>query len=579
MYLIDLESLTVDCINPRKNLVQYNGIKGFLKTANEIGSPIHVISSRDISSIEARKNILRYAKKVTAVILDDIIPKDIKAARNPDNTENIMKKRINENKKYYPIDNVDPRESIESISQKVSENKTNEKPNAYAQLLGDITRAEKNINNIKLIQAIYLKAGLDKDIYNLLVEEWPKKITNGRFEKRFWMENEFPEITRDELILQIMDHLGEDEVYYYGMDEKGKCTYKWTIIRDQFLEANVWVNNYVHQDEAPQRIPNVYFKRGYWTDLIRGKSLPKTFIDEWTEVYRKSHDYYHVHKENKGIIHDDEGKAYYSDKGIPIFAQAQFQDKKRTLMTRTKKYIDPVGSVEFGIFHPWPATSSFLDHKQGAVSSLIHLLVIPSCSENDELIQQRKNGLNDYSCSKWYNASSLSFQNNTDVVNTLKRMKKDGIKYGNKLFEYFKWDTLVPFKDGVNKNNPMAKTIDIENKVVDHSRTKLTNNRSENMEILQRDGIYGGWDLANVSANYIADAFAKNQTIKPKWYCGFHLSQSKDYTRRGFSVAYLHMHVINLNLLTKSGVFALQKTCPVSVIIDYLEDPQQHRQR
>ena len=73
-------------------------------------------------------------------------------------------------------------------------------------------------------------------------------------------------------------------------------------------------------------------------------------------------------------------------------------------------------------------------------------------------------------------------------------------------------------------------------------------------------------------AEYIEDKFQKKEDIEPKWYCGFHLTQSDEYSHKAFSVAYLHLHVINLNLLTKSGVYSLQKTCPFEVVIDALRN-------
>ena len=617
VFLFDLESLTVDCVNPRTNLENYIKVFDILKKANLLGHPIHIVSSRDISSTKAINNILEYAEKVTNTILDDIINKDLNAAKKPNFTDISLKiireknkKYIIENKGYYPFgieeDRVQSRESINTIFKKVQDKKNNLKPNAYGQLLVDITKAKENINNkninnknlIRAISAISLKAGLDKDIYNLVTQNWPK-TQPGRNEivkRYFWIKTPEMLAVSDESRLrsdQIKEILLQENVepnqvmYYYNPNNKCDIVENnWNNMEQyQFLEANVWVNNYVHlKGGKSERIPNVYFNQKYWTYLISGKTLPRLFYTKWYSVYTQSVEFYTKNIKNAVITtadinKDGEENLYYSKDSVPIFAQQTFQLNKKDERIREKVYITNPTSLEYGIFQPMPATTSFLDEgkvgKQGtsAVSSFIHILVIPMCNSANEIEDQAELRDLKYNCSQWYNASSLPLiGDNEYIAKKLEEMKEDGIAFGNSMFDYFDWGDLKPFKSGTTKlTETDAKSPKfVTNKADDYTRTKLTNNRSENMQILQRDGTKGGWDLANVSANYIADAFVKNQIIKPKWYCGFHLSQSEDYTRRGFSVAYLHMHIINLNLLTKSGVFALQKTCPVSVIIDYL---------
>lgn len=92
-------------------------------------------------------------------------------------------------------------------------------------------------------------------------------------------------------------------------------------------------------------------------------------------------------------------------------------------------------------------------------------------------------------------------------------------------------------------------------------KNKLFN---KNIKDLCKEGKIGGFDLCKESAEFLADSIIYGKAPDIDLFFGFHVSPF-------YSEPFLHMHCIDLNLLTHSGKICIQNMTSLDEIIEYLE--------
>ena len=185
-------------------------------------------------------------------------------------------------------------------------------------------------------------------------------------------------------------------------------------------------------------------------------------------------------------------------------------------------------------------TSSYETDNKQALSSLVHVLVIPPCKKNCKLFGTY--WCDDDDCKNFYNASSLIPQD----IPMLQKMKKIGTELAMK-----KWPQQKKRVINFYNNNKILRNY--------YNVDKATN-----------DSTKGGLDLSWKAAVNIYNRLNNGLDLEPNLFYGFHLSKSTSMEEDNFSVGYLHLHVFSMTLLTEAGEYNFYKTCPYSVVLDTL---------